>query len=129
MTPAQAVKLFEAVSKCDGSFRVLRDIRIGKARAVYVAAVAKIEAEYFEAESKCDDSNYWHTHYQPADRLNMFRVLRDVRIGKARAAYVAAIAKIEAEYVDSMSAAAASNLAAAECRAAAAAGRKLGAQL
>ena len=77
ITPAQAVKLFEAVSKCDGSFRVLRDIRIGKARAAYVAAIAKIEAEY----------------------------------------------------VDSMSAAAASNLAAAECRAAAAAGRKLGAQL
>jgi hypothetical protein len=76
MTPAQAVKLFEAVGKCDGSFRVLRDVRIGKARAVYVAAVAKIEAEY----------------------------------------------------IDSMSAAAAANLAAAECRAAAAVGRELGAQ-
>lgn len=74
MTPAQAVKLFEAVSKCDGSFRVLRDVRIGKARAVYVAAIAKIEAEY----------------------------------------------------IDSMSAAAAANLAAAECRAASAAGRELG---
>ena len=45
ITPAQAVKLFEAVSKCDGSFRVLRDIRIGKARAAYVASIAKIEAE------------------------------------------------------------------------------------
>jgi len=77
ITPAQAVKLFEAVGKCDGSFRVLRDIRIGKARAAYVAAIAKIEADY----------------------------------------------------VDSMSAAAASNLAAAECRAAAAAGRELGAEL
>jgi hypothetical protein len=37
ITPAQAVKLFEAVSKCDGSFRVLRDIRIGKARALNAA--------------------------------------------------------------------------------------------
>jgi len=37
ITPAQAVKLFEAVGKCDGSFRVLRDIRIGKARAAAAA--------------------------------------------------------------------------------------------
>lgn len=77
ITPAQAVKLFEAVSKCDGSYRVLRDIRIGKARAAYVAAIAKIEADY----------------------------------------------------VESMSAAASANFVSAECRAAAAAGRALGAEL
>jgi hypothetical protein len=51
ITPAQAVKLFEAVSKCDGSFRVLRDVRIGKARAVSAAAAANLAAAECRAAS------------------------------------------------------------------------------